>query len=780
MIKYLLYIGISLLLSFELFAQLPDTYDLRDVNGENYVTSVKSQQGGTCWTHGTMASIEGNLLMSNIWTDEGEAGEPNLAEYHLDWWNGYNEFFNEDLDPPTGNGLEVHMGGDYMVSTAYLSRLEGAVRDIDGQSYNTAPIRDDESFHKYYPRTVEWFTMDSNLDGIDVIKQKIIDNGVLATCMAYDGAFISNYIHYQPPASSMLPNHSVAIIGWDDNKVTQAPEVGAWLVKNSWGTGWGNGGYFWISYYDKWACKEPDMGAVSFSEVERLQYDHVYYHDYHGWRDNMPGITEAMNAYVATDNESLTAVSFFVNADNVTYTVKVYDDFIDDVLANELSTISGSLDHRGFHTIDLPQAVNLSLDDDFYVYLSLSEGGMPYDRTSDVPVLLGGGTKTIVNSTASPGESYYFDTGLWKDMYNYNDPSGFQNTGNFCIKALAKAAYNIDMKIDGINDEGGNNNGIIDPGETVEVSISITNEGTNPAEVTLGTYSTSDIYTTVNIGTIDFGTIAVGESGSGTINLSVSTAANIGHVIDGLFDVTYTSNSLNLEKSFELDLEVGLIVENFETGDFTMFEWVNDSSLPWFITDTEAYEGTYSTRSGAIGDNATSVLQLEVEVLSEGNLSFYKKVSSEATYDFLNFYIDGSQMGGWSGEVYWSQETYSLSVGTHNLIWVYDKDNYVSEGQDCAWIDYVKFPGIVNNISVSSATIPDIGIYPNPATDVLHFTDATQIGHIQILDQKGAIILKANNLQNKSLDIMKLQAGVYFVKVVSVDGYIHTKKLIVK
>ncbi len=513
-------------------ADPPTAFDLRDVDGVNYVTPVKSQSGGTCWTFGAMSAMEGNLLMTGAWTAAGETGLPNLAEYHLDWWNGFNQHQNDDIDPPSGSGLEVHMGGDYRVTAAYLTRAEGAVRDIDGQSYGSPPVRHQDSYHYFQPKNIEWFVMGYDFARMDLIKEKIMSEGVMGTCMAYDESFLSGTNHYQPVGSSMLPNHAISIVGWDDNHATQAANNGAWLCKNSWGTSWGDNGYFWISYYDKWCCQEPQMGAISFQDVEAMSFDKTYFHDYHGWRDTMSDCELAFNAFVAEGAGLVEAVSFFTAADDVTYTVAIHHQFSNGQLSEPVSTMGGTIEFTGFHTVDLDLPVTLTTGDHFYVSLELSRGGHPYDRTSDVPVLLGASYRTIVPSTAAAGESFYWDGSAWTDLQEYDDPN-FPGTGNFCIKALT-----IDRGLKVTPAEGFRSEGPVGgPFIPATGSFDFEYQGTGSIQYQVSLYPQVGW---LNLSGDLSGDLASGESGQIQLDLD---AAGAGNLTNGAYycDVRFTN-----------------------------------------------------------------------------------------------------------------------------------------------------------------------------------------------------------------------------------------------
>jgi len=252
---------------------------------------------------------------------------------------------------------------------------------------------------------------------------------------------------------------------------------------------------------------------------------------------------------------------------------------------------------------------------------------------------------------------------------------------------------------------GGNNDGLLDPGETADIIIESSNFGNCACENTLGTITTGNTYITVTSGTYDLGQLAAGETKQAVYTITVDNTAPIGTSFD--LNNIVTSGEYSAEHIF--NLSVGLIFEDFETGDFSAFEWEFGGNASWVISTQNPYEGAYCAKSGNISHDQTSDLFITMDVLADDEISFFRKVSSESGWDYLRFYIDGSQLDQWSGEQGWNEFTYPVTEGTHTFKWEYYKDGSVSSGSDCGWIDYIIFPGASgqgNPLSVTASASP--------------------------------------------------------------------------
>ena len=239
-----------------------------------------------------------------------------------------------------------------------------------------------------------------------------------------------------------------------------------------------------------------------------------------------------------------------------------------------------------------------------------------------------------------------------------------------------------------INDSSGNNNGRLDPGETVMVTVGLSNVGAATSLSGSSSLACSDPSLTIISGTSSFNPLAAGGSTLLSFSLSASADISIGSLVT--LNVSATAGSYS-DASNE-NVYIGLILEDFESAGFNSYQWVMGGTLAWTIDGTDAYDGSRSAKSGTITHSQNSSMQTTRNLAASGNLSFWYKVSSESGYDYLKFYIDGAQQGQWSGTVGWTQANYTLSAGTRVLKWEYSKDSIVSNGSDCAWIDRIIFP----------------------------------------------------------------------------------------
>lgn len=106
-------------------------------------------------------------------------------------------------------------------------------------------------------------------------------------------------------------------------------------------------------------------------------------------------------------------------------------------------------------------------------------------------------------------------------------------------------------------------------------------------------------------------------------------------------------------------------------------------------------DGRVAAVSGNAGhDNTESAVTITIAMEAGQTLSFDYKVSSEYNYDKFEFSVDGSAVLTKSGEVEWTNYTFTAaSTKSYTFKWKYNKDYSVASGSDCVWIDEVVWSG---------------------------------------------------------------------------------------
>ncbi len=336
----------------------------------------------------------------------------------------------------------------------------------------------------------------------------------------------------------------------------------------------------------------------------------------------------------------------------------------------------------------------------------------------------------------------------------------------------------------------GNNNGVLDPGETAVIYIQAINNGHSGCTNAIGTLTTTNPNITfIGSPTFTIGDMAAGSTIIAVYQVQVSATASLGSLADFTFTITsgvYHATNTYLQA-------IGALREDFETDNFNRYSWMQSGTLPWTITSTLPYQGLYSAKSGAITDNQTSELYITMNVLSADTISFYKKVSCEQapggalSYDYLEFLIDDVSTGKWDGEVAWSQNSYAVGVGTHTFKWRYLKDANTLAGSDCAWLDYIKFPSSIGLLGINELNTSNlVNVYPNPVKDkvTIEYCSDKDV-KLMLLNSLGQVLetrdLKSNNAtkQTTIIDVSTYSKGIYYCTMLFNDKVI-TKKLIIQ
>lgn len=414
-------------------------YAVYDPRKLNLMTSVKDQ--GTldvCWSFASLGTLESYLALNR---DEYY----DFSEEHLRWWGTADE-------EGYGWHRDADRGGYDQIALGYFTAWAGPKleSDIPFQYSKLAPK----------PSNMNEAETAFNVSSIMYLKndKETIKNAVLKYGGVYTAYFHSALYYdkingtYCYPGQRTATNHSVIIVGWDDNYPKEnfrfnsnIENNGAWLVKSSWGNNNNEGGYIWVSYEDTSILDEGYNTNYSILEAEQSNNNYkLYQHDEEGADYTFKLAKEdgepETNLYVANlydfteDYNILDSIVFQTTNKGATYDlyyIPLKEDIPD--IENKIVLYSGTVPYSGY----IKTGVN-----SFVLPKGKGVIGIHIDNTINNKAASIGCQENLVYSSGeylykakvNLGESYIFNEDSVEDLnlFDKTEPR------NFTIKAITK------------------------------------------------------------------------------------------------------------------------------------------------------------------------------------------------------------------------------------------------------------------------------------------------------------------------------------------------------
>ena len=318
----------------------------------------------------------------------------------------------------------------------------------------------------------------------------------------------------------------------------------------------------------------------------------------------------------------------------------------------------------------------------------------------------------------------------------------------------------------------GNGNGHADFGETITLHFTGKNTGHSLSPDTQFAVFCSAPEIMFDENFFNVGDLAPDDTFTVDFTFSIA-GARTGTAFE-LILATYSGNySVNDSYFLNVDSEI----EDFETGDFSMFDWQFSGQGGWEIVSNSTAEGTYCAHTTPMGHASQAVMSLDYDFVCDNEISFYVRTSTEAGYDFLVFYVDDDRYGRWAGETGWTLASYIIPEGSHRLTWSYEKDGGAVGGQDCVWVDYIVLPPTEVVLDVNEIAENETNIYPNPTHGdfTIELRQSSQVSVFNLMGQNVLNLSDVNGLQHLHL----AATGVYFVRISNANG-VEVKKVVVE